>query len=245
MDLKGKNVFVTGGVQGIGQAIAYNLTKAGANVFLNYIGNVNTEEVLATHKDNEGKCFISQGDVTNTDDCARNVEEAIEKLGSLDALVNNAGITKDNLFMRMTQAEWDQVLSVNLTGVYNMTKQAIRYFVKAKKGSIVNIGSIVGSSGNPGQVNYSSTKAALIGFSKSLAQELGSRNIRCNVVAPGFIRTAMTDKLNEEQKKALLSKIPMRRMGEAEDIANSVMFLISDVSQYISGTVLHVNGAMY
>ena len=173
------------------------------------------------------------------------VKKIIDETGGIHILVNNAGITKDNLFMRMKPEQWSQVIDVNLNGVFHVTKAVIRTMVKQHSGRIINISSVVGFSGNPGQVNYSSTKSGLIGFTKSLSREVGTRGITVNAVAPGFINTAMTQALNESQQQAILSQIPLGRMGEAEDIANAVAFLASEEASYITGTVLHVNGGMY
>ena len=173
------------------------------------------------------------------------VKKIIEETGGIHILVNNAGITKDNLFMRMKPEQWLQVIDVNLNGVFHVTKSVIRTMVKQHSGRIINISSVVGFSGNPGQVNYSSTKSGLIGFTKSLSREVGTRGITVNAVAPGFINTAMTQTLNESQQQAILSQIPLGRMGEANDIANAVAFLASEEASYITGTVLHVNGGMY
>ncbi len=173
------------------------------------------------------------------------VKKIIDKMGGIHILVNNAGITQDNLFMRMKKEQWSQVIDVNLNGVFHVTKAVIRTMVKQHSGRIINISSVVGFSGNPGQVNYSSTKSGLIGFTKSLSKEVGTRGITVNAIAPGFIKTAMTQALNENQQQAILSQIPLGRMGEVEDIANAVAFLASDEASYITGTVLHVNGGLY
>jgi len=173
------------------------------------------------------------------------VNNILEELGEIHILVNNAGITQDNLFMRMKLEQWSKVIDVNLNGVFNVTKAVIRSMVKQRYGKIINISSVVGFSGNPGQVNYSSTKSALVGFTKSLAREVGTRGVTVNAVAPGFIDTAMTQALNESQQEAILQQIPLGRMGDAGDIANAVAFLASKEASYITGTVLHVNGGMY
>jgi 3-oxoacyl-[acyl-carrier protein] reductase len=173
------------------------------------------------------------------------VKKIIEELGSIHILINNAGITQDNLFMRMKPEQWSKVIDVNLNGVFNVTKAVIRPMVKQRTGKIINISSVVGFSGNPGQVNYSSTKSALVGFTKSLAREVGARGVTVNAVAPGFIDTAMTQALNENQQEAILQQIPLGRMGDANDIANAVAFLASEEASYITGTILHVNGGMY
>ena len=191
------------------------------------------------------KCLAFQLDVTDVESVDTVIKKIIDETGGIHILVNNAGITKDNLFMRMKPEQWSQVIDVNLNGVFHVTKAVIRTMVKQHSGRIINISSVVGFSGNPGQVNYSSTKSGLIGFTKSLSREVGTRGITVNAVAPGFINTAMTQALNENQQQAILSQIPLGRMGEAEDIANAVAFLASEDASYITGTVLHVNGGMY
>ena len=185
------------------------------------------------------------GDVADRETADNLAEEALKLTGGIDILVNNAGITKDNLFMRMKPEEWEQVLGVNLNGVYYITRGLIRHMVKQRFGRIDNIGSVVGSTGNPGQVNYSTTKAGVIGFTKSLAKELGGRNITVNTISPGFIETDMTEELNEKQKEAILSQVPLGRMGSAQEVAWAVRFLVSDHATYITGTTLHVNGGLY
>jgi len=191
------------------------------------------------------KCLTFQVDVTDLEAIYAMVNNIIEELGEIHILVNNAGITQDNLFMRMKPEQWSKVIDVNLNGVFNLTKAVIRSMVKQRYGKIINISSVVGFSGNPGQVNYSSTKSALVGFTKSLAREVGTRGVTVNAVAPGFIDTAMTQALNESQQEAILHQIPLGRMGDAGDIANAVAFLASKEASYITGTVLHVNGGMY
>tara|TARA_B100000378_G_scaffold271004_1_gene260981 strand:- start:1219 stop:1845 length:627 start_codon:yes stop_codon:yes gene_type:complete len=191
------------------------------------------------------KCLTFQVDVTDLEAIYAMVNNIIEELGEIHILVNNAGITQDNLFMRMKPEQWSKVIDVNLNGVFNVTKAVIRSMVKQRYGKIINISSVVGFSGNPGQVNYSSTKSALVGFTKSLAREVGTRGVTVNAVAPGFIDTAMTQALNESQQEAILQQIPLGRMGDAGDIANAVAFLASKEASYITGTVLHVNGGMY
>jgi 3-oxoacyl-[acyl-carrier protein] reductase len=191
------------------------------------------------------KCLTFEADVTDFVAIDEMVKKIIEELGSIHILVNNAGITQDNLFMRMKPEQWSKVIDVNLNGVFNVTKAVIRPMVKQRSGKIINISSVVGFSGNPGQVNYSSTKSALVGFTKSLAREVGARGVTVNAVAPGFIDTAMTQALNESQQEVILQQIPLGRMGDAEDIANAVAFLASEEASYITGTILHVNGGMY
>lgn len=244
IDLKGKNALVTGGSRGIGVAIAKQLAKAGANIYFTSRNPETADLVIKEIEELGVQCFSSQGDIKNQEFCIDSVKDAQQKMGSVDILVNNAGITKDNLVMRMSVEDWNDVIDTNLSSVFYMTKAVIRGMVKAKSGKIINIGSIVGTTGNPGQANYSATKAGLIGFTKSIAKEFGSRNICCNVVAPGFIETDMTSKLSDAQRESLVGNIPLQRMGSANEIANTVAFLASDLANYITGTVLHVNGGM-
>ena len=244
-DLTGKRVLVTGAGRGIGREIALELAQAGASVV---IVNRNLERgsaVLTEIKKARGEGWSLLGDVADRETAENLAEEALKLTGGIDILVNNAGITRDNLFMRMKPEEWEQVLGVNLNGVYYITRSLIRHMVKQRFGRIVNIGSVVGSTGNPGQVNYSTTKAGLIGFTKSLAKELGGRNITVNTISPGFIETDMTEELNEKQKEAILSQVPLGRMGSAQEVAWAVRFLVSDHAAYITGTTLHVNGGLY
>ena len=204
-----------------------------------------SDDVLKEIKENGTKCLAYKLDVTDIDAVDLVVKKIFDETGGIHILVNNAGITQDNLFMRMKPEQWLQVIDVNLNGVFHVTKSVIRTMVKQHSGRIINISSVVGFSGNPGQVNYSSTKSGLIGFTKSLSREVGTRGITVNAVAPGFINTAMTQALNESQQQAILSQIPLGRMGEVDDIANAVAFLASEEASYITGTVLHVNGGMY
>ncbi len=244
MNLKGQTALITGAGRGIGKTIAAKLAKLGSDlaiVDMNPISN----NVLREIEQNGTKCLSYQLDVTDVDEVDSVVKKIIDETGGIHILVNNAGITQDNLFMRMKPEQWLQVIDVNLNGVFHVTKAVIRTMVKQHSGRIVNISSVVGFSGNPGQVNYSSTKSGLIGFTKSLSREVGTRGITVNAVAPGFINTSMTQALNENQQQAILSQIPLGRMGEAEDVANAVAFLASDEASYITGTVLHVNGGMY
>ena len=246
---------VTGAGGGLGWCHALDLASRGATVIVNDLGgNVDgsddgsssaAEMVVEEIKAAGGKAMANGASVTDSDQVKAMVEEVMDKYGRIDILVNNAGITQDNLFMRMKPEQWSQVIDVNLNGVFHVTKAVIRTMVKQHSGRIINISSVVGFSGNPGQVNYSSTKSGLIGFTKSLSREVGTRGITVNAVAPGFINTAMTQALNESQQQAILNQIPLGRMGEAEDIANAVAFLASEEASYITGTVLHVNGGMY
>ena len=244
MNFEGQAALITGAGRGIGKTIAIKLAVSGADTILVDM----SPEMDDVRKEIEGmnrKCLTFQVDVTDLEAIYAMVNNIIEELGEIHILVNNAGITQDNLFMRMKLEQWSKVIDVNLNGVFNVTKAVIRSMVKQRYGKIINISSVVGFSGNPGQVNYSSTKSALVGFTKSLAREVGTRGVTVNAVAPGFIDTAMTQALNESQQEAILQQIPLGRMGDAGDIANAVAFLASKEASYITGTVLHVNGGMY
>ena len=244
MNFEGQAALITGAGRGIGKTIALKLAVSGADTILVDM----SPEMDDVRKEIEGmnrKCLTFQVDVTDLEAIYAMVDNIIEELGEIHILVNNAGITQDNLFMRMKPEQWSKVIDVNLNGVFNVTKAVIRSMVKQRYGKIINISSVVGFSGNPGQVNYSSTKSALVGFTKSLAREVGTRGVTVNAVAPGFIDTAMTQALNESQQESILNQIPLGRMGDAGDIANAVAFLASKEASYITGTVLHVNGGMY
>ena len=244
MNFEGQAALITGAGRGIGKTIALKLAVSGADTILVDM----SPEMDDVRKEIEGmnrKCLTFQVDVTDLEAIYAMVNNIIEELGEIHILVNNAGITQDNLFMRMKPEQWSKVIDVNLNGVFNVTKAVIRSMVKQRYGKIINISSVVGFSGNPGQVNYSSTKSALVGFTKSLAREVGTRGVTVNAVAPGFIDTAMTQALNESQQETILQQIPLGRMGDAGDIANAVAFLASKEASYITGTVLHVNGGMY
>ena len=244
MNFEGQAALITGAGRGIGKTIALKLAVSGADTILVDM----SPEMDDVRKEIEGmnrKCLTFQVDVTDLEAIYAMVNNIIEELGEIHILVNNAGITQDNLFMRMKPEQWSKVIDVNLNGVFNVTKAVIRSMVKQRYGKIINISSVVGFSGNPGQVNYSSTKSALVGFTKSLAREVGTRGVTVNAVAPGFIDTAMTQALNESQQEVILQQIPLGRMGDAGDIANAVAFLASKEASYITGTVLHVNGGMY
>ena len=244
MNFSGQTALITGAGRGIGKTIALKLAEFGSNIAIADMNPVSDDLPREIEK-NGTKCLAYQLDVTDFESVDSVVKNVIDETGGIQILVNNAGITQDNLFMRMKPEQWMKVIDVNLNGVFHMTKSVIRTMVKQHSGRIINISSVVGFSGNPGQVNYSSTKSGLIGFTKSLSREVGARGITVNAVAPGFINTAMTQSLNESQQQAILSQIPMGRMGEAEDIANAVAFLASEEASYITGTVLHVNGGMY
>ena len=236
---------ITGGTRGIGKQIAITLAKEGYDIALNY--RTENDDLVNSKKEIEScnvKCLAVQGDVSNYDDCERFVKEIIDEFGQIDVLVNNAGITKDMLLMRMKKEDFEQVVDVNLVGTFNVTKNVINYMLKAKSGRIINISSVVGISGNAGQSNYSASKAGIIGFSKSLAKEVASRNILINCIAPGFIQTDMTNVLKDEVKEEIAKNIPLKRMGTPEDVAKVVKFLASEDSSYITGQVIHVDGGM-
>jgi 3-oxoacyl-[acyl-carrier protein] reductase len=243
--LDGQIALVTGASRGIGLGIAQTLQKAGAIV----IGTATTEE--GAHRLNDllnvdGKSFALALNVKNPTSIEQLLETIQQRTSSTPSiLVNNAGITRDNLFMRMKDEEWDEIIDTNLTGVYRLTRALIKSMIKARYGRIISIGSVVGSSGNAGQANYAAAKAALGGFSRALAQEIGSRNITVNVVAPGFIDTDMTKSLSDDQKAGLLGKVPAGRLGDPQDIAAAVLFLASKEAGYVTGTTLHVNGGLY
>jgi len=245
INLKGQTALITGGSRGIGREVMEKLAIAGANVcFIDLISDV-AGQVEAEMREHGVECAFFEGNVADLDQCTKIADAVRERFGKIDILVNNAGITRDSLFMRMSRENWDDVININLSGIFNMCKAVIRPMVKAKYGRIINLSSIVGFTGNAGQVNYSSAKAGLIGFTKSLAKEVASRNVTCNAIAPGFIKSDMTDKLDEAQKKAMLANVPMKRMGTLEDIANGVLFLASPMADYITGTTLHINGGMF
>lgn len=243
--LENKNIIITGGSRGIGRGIALVLAKHGANIAFTYSSSVDsaislTEEISALHV----KCKGYQSNAANFEDSQKLVDQILLDFDNIDVLINNAGITKDNLLMRMTEEDFDKVIDVNLKSVFNMVKAVQRTFLKNRAGSIVNISSIVGVKGNAGQANYAASKAGIIGFSKSIALELGSRNIRSNVIAPGFIQTEMTEKLNQDVVNQWISGIPLKRGGTTEDVANLCLFLSSDLSSFITGQVINVDGGM-
>ncbi len=240
-----KTVFVTGASRGIGKEVALKFAENGYNVVINYVSSKTNVEELKEEFENKGvKALIMQADVTDKDAIETLVKKAIEEFGSIDVLVNNAGITKDNLLMRMSDEEFDKVIEVNLKGTYVVTKAVTKYMMKKRKGSIINLSSVVGVAGNAGQCNYSASKAGIIGFTKSVAKELASRNIRSNAVAPGFIETDMTAVLSDEIKENIHNQIPLKRMGSAREVANLIYFLGSDESSYITGQVINVDGGM-
>lgn len=243
--LDGKNALITGGSRGIGKAIAVVFARHGANIaFTDIRRDEAMEETENELKALGVKAAGYASDASSFKDSEKLVDDVAQSFGSVDILVNNAGITRDNLLMRMNEADWDLVIMVNLKSAFNLTKAVQKYMLKQRSGSIINMSSVVGVSGNAGQSNYSASKAGLIGFTKSIAQELGSRNIRCNAVAPGFIETDMTAKLSEEVRKAWAEQIPLRRGGKPEDVAKACVFLASDLSEYVTGQVINVCGGM-
>ncbi|WP_078434375.1 3-oxoacyl-[acyl-carrier-protein] reductase [Metabacillus halosaccharovorans] len=243
--LSNKVALVTGASRGIGKAIALDLAKNGASIAVNYAGNeAKANEVVDEIKASGGQAIAIKADVSNGDEVQQMIKEVIKEFGQLDILVNNAGITRDNLLMRMKDSEWDEVIDTNLKGVFLCTKAVTRQMMKQRNGRIINITSVVGVSGNPGQANYVAAKAGVIGLTKTTAKELASRNITVNAVAPGFITTDMTDELNDDIKADLLKQIPLAALGEPSDIANAVTFLASEKSKYITGQTLHINGGM-
>jgi 3-oxoacyl-[acyl-carrier protein] reductase len=245
MSLDGKVALVTGASRGIGREIALELARQGANVAVNYSGSeAKANEVVDLIKELGRDAFAVQCDVSNSEAVTSMVKETIERFGSLDILVNNAGITRDNLLMRMKEEEWDDVININLKGVFLVTKAVTRQMMKQRYGRIINVASIVGVSGNPGQANYVAAKAGVIGLTKTSAKELATRNITVNAIAPGFITTDMTDKLTEDVKSEMLRVIPLARFGEPKDIAKVASFLASDDCGYMTGQTLHVDGGM-
>ncbi|MCB2196035.1 MAG: 3-oxoacyl-[acyl-carrier-protein] reductase [Bacteroidetes bacterium] len=243
--LEGKTAVVTGAARGIGKAIALKLAEHGAHIaFTDLEYNDVAKEVEKQLSDLGVKAKGYASDASKFEETQNLVDEIQKEFGSIDILVNNAGITMDTLMMRMTEQQWDAVIAVNLKSVFNFTKAAQKYMLKQKSGSIINMSSVVGVSGNAGQANYSASKAGIIGFTKSVAKEVGSRNIRCNAIAPGFIITEMTAKLPDDVRKAWEQQIPLRRGGTPEDVANTTLFLASDLSTYVSGQVINVCGAM-
>ena len=243
--LEGKVVLITGASRGIGRAIAREAAVQGAKVAFTYLSSVEQGQALEAELSVFGTTAKGyRSDASDFAQADKLVNDVVADFGSLDVLVNNAGITQDGLLMRMTEEQWDRVIQVNLKSVFNLTKAATKPMMKARSGSIINLSSVVGVRGNAGQANYAASKAGIIGFSKSVALELGSRNIRCNVIAPGFIETEMTAQLDEKVVSEWAAAIPMKRAGKAEEVASVVTFLGSDMSSYISGQVLEVNGAM-
>lgn len=241
-----KTILITGGSRGIGKAVAIKFAEKGNQIIINYVSEKTDTEKLKNELLEAGAkdVLLIKADVSNSEDVKNMVKESIEKFEKIDILVNNAGITKDNLLMRMSEEEFDKVIQINLKGTYLVTKEVTKYMMKKRSGSIVNLASVVGVAGNAGQCNYAASKAGIIGFTKSIAKELASRNIRANAVAPGFIETDMTNVLKEEIKENINSQIPLRRMGSAKEVAELVYFLGEDASSYITGQVINVDGGM-
>lgn len=246
--LQDKVAIVTGAARGIGEAIAIKLAEHGAHVAFTYVSESSASKAQSLEEKLQGmgaKAKAYRSNAGNFAECETFVNDVLKEFGAIDVCVNNAGISKDNLLLRLTAEQWDDVMNVNLKSVFNMTKQVIRPMMKTKKGSIINMSSIIGMRGNAGQTSYAASKAGIIGFTKSVALELGSRNIRCNAIAPGFIETDMTHYLKEgEAAKAFLEKIPLGRFGSGEEVANTTLFLASDLSSYVTGQVLSVCGGL-
>lgn len=245
MELEGKVALVTGAAQGIGKAIAQLLAKNGADVVVSDINLEKAQETSDAIQKMGRRSLALKVNVADLSDVERMVEAILGQFGRIDILVNNAGITRDRLILRMTEEDWDAVLDVNLKGTFHCTKAVIRHMAKQRSGKIVNIASVSGEMGNPGQANYSASKAGVIGFTKTIAREFAARGINVNAIAPGFIQTAMTDAIPEKSKETLIQMIPMERLGQPEDVAEAVLFLVSERSSYITGQVLNVNGGIY
>ena len=240
-----KVALVTGATSGIGRQIAIKLAKEGYHIAINYRSEKEDMPILKKEIEENGvKCLFVKADVANYDECEKMTEDILQEYGKIDVLVNNAGITKDSLIMRMKEEDFKKVIDCNLVGTFNVTKNIVPRMIKQKNGIIINIASVVGVVGNAGQSNYAASKAGIIGFTKSLAKELASRNILVNAVAPGFIETKMTDVLSDKVKEGILSQIPLNRMGNAEEVANVVKFLASEDSSYITGQVINIDGGM-
>jgi 3-oxoacyl-[acyl-carrier protein] reductase len=242
--LDGKTAIVTGSGRGIGRQVALNLAKNGADIV---ICDINEQDIESTVKEIKSMGRNSEGfkvDVSNTDEVNSMIQKMLDNFKKIDILVNNAGITRDNLLMRMSEEDWDLVLKVNLKGVFNFTKAVLRPMMKQRQGKIVNIASIIGLMGNAGQANYAASKGGVIAFTKSIAKEVASRNINVNAIAPGFIQTEMTNKLSEEVTSAMLAQIPLKRFGSVDNVADLVMFLASEMSSYITGQVIKIDGGM-
>ncbi|MGB4439487.1 MAG: 3-oxoacyl-[acyl-carrier-protein] reductase [Sedimentibacter sp.] len=241
-----KTAIITGASKGIGAAIALKLNELGYNLVLNYRSNTSSmEELINNFVNKETKNVIVKCDISNYDDAKKLIEEAYDNFGTVDVLINNAGITKDNILPLMTEDEFDQVIDTNLKGTFNCCKHIAKRMIQQKHGRIVNISSVVGLAGNAGQVNYAASKAGVIGMTKSIARELGKKNVLVNAIAPGFIQTEMTDKIPEDIKNEMIKNIPLQRLGKPSDIADAVEFLISDKAAYITGQILSVNGGYY
>ncbi|SUN50663.1 3-ketoacyl-ACP reductase [Streptococcus dysgalactiae subsp. dysgalactiae] len=241
MEIKGKNIFITGSTRGIGLAMAHQFASLGANIVLNGRSAI-SDDLVASFADYGVTVVAISGDVSEASDAKRMVSEAIEHLGSVDVLVNNAGITNDKLMLKMTEEDFERVLKINLTGAFNMTQAVLKPMSKARQGAIINVSSVVGLTGNIGQANYAASKAGLIGFTKSVAREVAARNVRVNAIAPGFIESDMTDVLSEKVQEQILGQIPMKRIGKAQEVAQLASFLAGQ--DYITGQVIAIDGGM-
>lgn len=245
MKLEGKKVLVTGASRGIGKAIALAMAAEGADVAVNYAGSEAAAKAVAAEIEAMGrKAIVIQADISSNEAATGMIDQVVKEFGRIDVLVNNAGITRDGLLMRMKEEDWDAVITTNLKGVFNCTKAAVKYMMKQKAGHIVNISSVVGVMGNAGQANYAAAKAGVIGFTKAVAKEVAARGITVNAIAPGFIQTDMTAVLNEKQVEGMLASIPLRKLGDPSDIAKAALFLASEDANYITGQTLHVDGGM-
>lgn len=247
MEEERKVALITGGSRGIGKRVALRFAKEGYNIAINYVSDkTDTQELEKELKEQNAniQVFLKKVDVTDYEEVEKFIKEVIDEFSQIDVVVNNAGITKDNLLMRMSKEDFDKVIDVNLKGVFNVSKLVTPYMMKKRKGSIINVSSVVGVAGNAGQCNYAASKAGIIGFTKSLAKEIASRNIRVNAIAPGFIKTDMTEVLSDTVKENINNQIPLKRMGEAEEVAKVVYFLGSDESSYITGQVINIDGGM-
>lgn len=243
--LKDKKVLITGGSRGIGEALVKAMATQGADVGFTYRSRAESANRVVEEASVHGtKVKAYQSDAADFDQAAQMIKDFIEDFGRVDVLINNAGITKDTLMLRMSEEQWDQVIDVNLKSVFNMTKQVLRPMLKQRSGSIINMSSVVGVFGNAGQANYAASKAGILGFSKSIAKEIGSRGIRCNAIAPGFIATDMTDELSDEQRKAYTDSIPLGRLGSGQDVADACVYLGSDMSTYVTGQVISICGGL-
>lgn len=243
--LADKVALITGGSRGIGAAIAMRFAEQGASVAFTYRSAADKAKAVEAELLSKGvKAKAYQSDAGSFEQAEALVQSVLEDFGKIDVLINNAGITRDNLMLRMTEEQWDEVIATNLKSIFNLTKQVVRPMMKNRGGSIINISSIVGVTGNAGQANYAASKAGVIGFSKSIAKEMGSRNLRCNVIAPGFIETDMTDELDEKTKAEYLNNIPLKRLGRGQEVADACVFLASDMSTYVTGQVLSVCGGL-
>ena len=245
LSLKEKNCLVTGGSRGIGKAIALTLAKFGANVAITYARSADAANEVVKEIEAMGKKAVAlQADAVNFDEATKVIDEIVSTWGKLDVLVNNAGITRDTLLLRMSENDWDDVITTNLKSIFNYSKACARPMMKNRAGSVINISSVVGLTGNAGQANYSASKAGIIGFSKSYAKELASRGVRCNVVAPGYITTDMTETLGDKVLDGIKAATPLGRAGDAKEVADAVVFLASDMSSYITGEIIRVDGGM-